>query len=489
MPEKFNLAALLAEVSEPDTGREQIEYISLDLIDSDPNNFYTLTDIDKLADNISLCGLQQPIRVREQENGRYMIVSGHRRRAALELLVADGYEKFQEAPCIVERDKVSSSLRQLRLIYANSNTRTLSAAEISEQAVQVEKLLYQLKEEGYDFPGRMRDHVAQAMAVSKSKLARLKVIRDGLDEEWRPAFQRGELSESVAYALARMSYSHQATVYAVRGSNAKSLTEDGLQIYEQRMSAIDKTVCKHNRTGICVNTREMREKSCKDRWCDPCSSRCCYDCNNLRTCGKACVNAQAKKKELKAVEQKAERDAKELQAERDRSRIDLIRSVYMRVGQARQSAGKTVEDIFTAQKRFLTTSAVSDFEALEQGVKEIHAVTPLPFGYAFEAASAEAIISVADCLGCSIDWLLGRTDCPDIAKESQQGKVWQTGNPEKPGSYALVFCDNIYCGPRTEIWDWDGETWYQFREPYDENIDGKILGWVPMLDVTEAMYD
>ena len=111
----FNLADVLRDVSDSGTNREQIEYISLSLIDEDPNNFYQLTDIPLLADNISLCGLQHPIRVWQQENGRYMIVSGHRRRAALEMLVEDGYEQWKEAPCIVERDEVSPALQQLRL--------------------------------------------------------------------------------------------------------------------------------------------------------------------------------------------------------------------------------------------------------------------------------------------------------------------------------------------------------------------------------------
>ena len=53
----FKLGDALRGVSDFGTGREQIEYIRLNLIDSDPNNFYQLSDIDQLADNIELCGL------------------------------------------------------------------------------------------------------------------------------------------------------------------------------------------------------------------------------------------------------------------------------------------------------------------------------------------------------------------------------------------------------------------------------------------------
>ena len=144
----FDLGALLKDVSNSDTNREQIEYIRLDQIDSDPNNFYTIDGIDALADNIATCGLQQPIRVRQKPDDpeRYVTVSGHRRRAALELLAKDDPERWAEVPCIVERDTVSPALQQLRLIYANANTRTMTSAELGKQAAQVEQLLYQLKQ-------------------------------------------------------------------------------------------------------------------------------------------------------------------------------------------------------------------------------------------------------------------------------------------------------------------------------------------------------
>lgn len=202
---KVDLGELIARasVSNLNTGREQIEYIDLDKIDQDPNNFYSLDGLDDLAANIQLCGLQQPIRVRSGESGRVVIVSGHRRRAALELLAQED-PKWASVPCIRERTEGSEALQELRLIYANSDTRRLSDAEQAKQAERVELLLYQLKEEGYDFPGRMRDHVAQACKISAPKLARLKVIQEGLKGKWMGLFQADQLPAQTAYALARM---------------------------------------------------------------------------------------------------------------------------------------------------------------------------------------------------------------------------------------------------------------------------------------------
>ena len=202
----FDLADVLKGVPNLGTSKKQLEYIKRELIDPDPNNFYSLTGIEELAANIQLCGLQQPILVRPIDGGRYMVVSGHRRRAAIELLAADDPEKWEEISCLVERDEASPELQQLRLIYANANTRTMTGAELAEQAAQVEKLLYQLKEQGYEFPGRMRDHVAQAISVSKSKLARLNVIRSKLIPQFMRLWEAGRWQDRCPQGKSRYGF-------------------------------------------------------------------------------------------------------------------------------------------------------------------------------------------------------------------------------------------------------------------------------------------
>ena len=204
----FDITSVLKGVSGPDTGKEQIEYIPVDQIDPDPNNFYSLEGLDELAGNIELIGLQQPLRVRPGEDGRFIVVSGHRRRAAILMIRDGGNEMFRDGvPCIVDRGEESPAMRELRLIYANASTRVMGPAEISKQAERTEMLLYQLKEEGIiEFPGRMRDHVAEACRISKTKLARLHAIRHNLVPELLEEFDAGHLNESVAY---RMSQEHR----------------------------------------------------------------------------------------------------------------------------------------------------------------------------------------------------------------------------------------------------------------------------------------
>lgn len=206
---------------------DTIQRIDIDMISDDPRNFYDLSDLDELAANIEMLGLQQPLRVRDDPDthGHYIIVSGHRRRAAIRKLVEDGRKDLRLIPCIREQTSGSEAMQELRLIFANSDTRKLSPAEISRQAERVEALLYQLQAEGVKFPGRMRDHVAEACKVSKSKLARLKVIREKLISNLQPTWAEGKIPESVAYCLAQESAELQMQFAREWGHQLGSMTE------------------------------------------------------------------------------------------------------------------------------------------------------------------------------------------------------------------------------------------------------------------------
>lgn len=471
----FDLASVLKEVPDSGTGREQIEYLRLDQLQSDANNFYQLSKLEDLAANIQLCGLQQPIRVRKcpENPDRYTIVSGHRRRAAIELLASEEPERWTEIPCIVEQDEASPALQQLRLIYANANTRTMTPAEISEQAVQVEKLLYQLKEEGYDFPGRMRDHVAQAVGASKSKLSRLKVIRERLSYLWKKPFERGELDESPAYCLAQMPLVWQEAIYAVHGLYPGQVNEPALQEYKNRFAAIDEVECKLNGSGICVNKSEMREKSCKDRWSDPCHSRCCFECANLRLCGKSCINAAGKKKELKEAA-KQEADAK---AETERPAVEQISALWQRFGLAREMAFKDFSDCKQAMGIYYFPYDDDKAMELECGEAKVNPNTKLPYGYSCYLPEINRLIALADLFGCSIDWLFCRTDVKEVAQQADavpgSGTIWHPISEEPPTGMKLVWLDANGWSDTAEYWgcqkiaisstvSWDDARWWAY---------------------------
>ena len=485
----FNLADVLKDVSDSGTNQEQIEYISRDLIDSDPNNFYQLTGIEELAANIELCGLQQPIRVRPNpdQDAHYIIVSGHRRFSAVDLLAREDPDRWQELPCIIERDAVSPALQQLRLIYANANTRAMTSAELGEQAAQVEKLLYQLKEEGYEFPGRMRDHVAQAVNASKSKLARLKVIRENLAECWQEYYAVGTITESTAYEMARLSSDDQQLIYEVKkrtGANFKYLYADDIKTFADRFDKVGKLTCKKCGGGACQNIARKREKVLRiDRYALIECDKCCEKCSKLYSCQDACPLLAEKIKRGKA-DAKEQRQAETRAAEkRDRPKIKYIQGVYDRIGKARAAAGVSVKDLYKAQGRVYASSDDAKQESLEKGTAKIDTNTTLPFGYSFFEYEAIHLCAVADLLHCSIDYLLGRTEDPSAtaAPIVPNSDIWRKGTPEEYGDYAVMVLFDPDGEPSLSTLSWAGE-WHSGTISIKE-LGFKVLCWTPMPDM------
>lgn len=208
MAKKFDVAAVVKEslgdiiVSEVDTVRT----IPAAEILPNPKNFYELSDLDDLAASIEQNGLIDPLIVKRMEDGRYMILSGHRRFAAMTEILGK-----TEISCLI-RQPVSDVFEELMLIEANRTQRKMSAADLSKQAERYTELLAQLKEAGVAIPGRLRDRVAEALQVSSTKLARLHAIRENLVPELLAKFDAGEINESKAYEISRTPEDFQQTL-------------------------------------------------------------------------------------------------------------------------------------------------------------------------------------------------------------------------------------------------------------------------------------
>lgn len=303
----FDLANLLKDVPKLDTadGREQIEYIDIRQIESDPGNFYNLVQLEELASNIAVVGLQQPLRVRTSETDpeKVVVVSGHRRQAALKLLIKEGREDLRMVPCIRERVAGSAALQELRLIFANRDTRVISSAEVAKQVERVEMLLYQLKEEGFEFPGRMRDHVAQACKISAPKLSRLKVIRENLIPEYMNLFEKDKLPEQTAYALARLPGDFQLRIFTALSDKIPSgaTVEKVLSKYNEGWRWEPQLTCPDGKT--CKRGDTFLRRDCEaPGWAGFCGGNtCCLKCDQATAqyspCERMCSRAKAQRKE------------------------------------------------------------------------------------------------------------------------------------------------------------------------------------------------
>lgn len=476
----FNLGDVLKNVSNSGTGREQITYLPIDNLDSDAGNFYELTGIDALADNISVAGLQQPIRVRAgQEPGRYTIVSGHRRMAACRKLAEENPDAWREVPCIIETDNASPALQQLRLIYANANTRQLTSAEMSEQAQQVEKLLYELKNEGYDFPGRMRDHVAEAVGASKTKLARLKVIRDKLIPDWAGLWKSNDIGESQAYELAKLPAETQQYIFSWTPERWRgTLGQYGVSYRGEALAKLGGISCDKTGSGVCDNLENMRMRIVKgDSWDVKCSG-CCASCYKQVDCKYVCPRLA---KDIKARKDKIKRDeAAKKQAEKDAAaeRAALCRDLWAHFEDARKAAGISYQDLVKAADLY----DMGPYRDAYLGHPEDTAkISQLPYGFG-GIDNFQHLIAAAEVLGCSTDYLLG-LDAPSPASSAG---FWRAGNPEKTGDYIVVydFCNDGRM--RIDRLRWNGVRWHMGHDPMPEECTMHL--WTEVPEVENGAY-
>ena len=494
---KFDMgefAKTLAQpVSESGTGREQIEYIDMDLLDSDPGNFYELRDLDSLADNIATIGLQQPIRVRDGGNGHAVIVSGHRRVAAIRKLVEDGRTDLREVPCIREKGDASPALRELRLIYANSSTRALSSFEISQQVEKVRDLLYQLKEEGYEFPGRMRDHVAEACKISKSKLARLEKIQKGLASCYRDAWEAGALPEDTADALSSLPEYVQERIKRVcpktTPSAGRAEEHDGRDVVKRGEYLAVSFKCPDGST--CTHMDKFFRHDLKAQSWEACGGeKCCLKCRDggahdpTGYCGAACAEmcSKAREKYEKAKERKkASEAAAEIKAQSEAAR--RVQAESRRVVRAADAAGLGDEvKLHYDYGGSLTVGrlrSLSDGTALDSAVK-YYSSGILPW-------RADDIAKNAKTLHCSVDYLLGLTDeINSTAAASGQVALaaWMPGGttPAEPCDVVAEF-DLSGDGELTSrsLCRWDGEA-FRFGKSKDK-IEVRVIRWLALPDV------
>lgn len=432
----FDISSIFNSVPSSGTRRKlEIVYIDIDDILDDERNIYRIDEIEELAASIELAGLQQPLCIRpdDEQSGKYRIISGHRRKAALRLLVSEGKTEFRGVPSIIDDDPGSEAMQELKLIFGNSNTRQLSGYELAMQAERVQELFYVLKDEGVEFPGRMRDHVAAFLGTSKSTLSRVKVIMDGLKfEATMTAFQENRLPVSSAYEIAR------------RGEYVQELVDEQLDY-----------ICRRSGDELLVILDEMERKAEQDRQM---ISKMQADNDRLQREAEAAeqkaLNREAAEEFLK---QRAKDDEKFFKMLKD---FDFLESL--------PPLGISRKLNIGAVKKWLHSfgfySGGLDCRGYPAGIeltdrsKNVRILRSWPDFYDMLCAAAFQYCSDA-------------ARHPDAASIAPQ---WQTGEPEKKGRYWCKLDFHNGFEPWEEDIVWTGEEWKGLRNP------AEVIGWWPL---------
>ncbi len=185
-----------------DSFADNIKMIPVDQLHDNPENFYDLSDLDTLVEDIDRQGLKTPLYVVPDDNG-YMVISGHRRKAAVQELIANGKYGTDKLPCYIGVKK-SEAEAMLDLIMLNATTRVISDAEMVKQCEKLEEVFKQLEADGKKVQGRMRDKIAAALNVSPAQVGKVENIRHNAIDEVKAAIDEGKMSISTANEVAKL---------------------------------------------------------------------------------------------------------------------------------------------------------------------------------------------------------------------------------------------------------------------------------------------
>lgn len=454
----FDVSSVFAEelkkVSKSDTGKRLTEVDIDDLVSNEANFYAVDTDkLEELKNSIALSGIMDPPTVTETGDGKYRLISGHRRAAAVRALVSEGREDLRKVPVFV-RSPRSAAMEELELIMANSTARVLSSAEVSEAAQRVERLLYELKEQGVEFPGRMRDHVAAACNVSKTKLANLKTIETHLIVVFKAMWRNGKIPDATALELARCDCTFQ-TRLGVAFARMKTFPtaaaiadlremQEGGATWDPHMRCPGGSLCPASRGDATLRhdaTCCSFEPKCK-------GEMCCMDCEygaKARGCYDVCDQMCSKAKQYRT-------DKNAAQKQREESEKEKVQRVY-RAGVQRKAA-RLVAAIDAAGLTDDTKLTFANY-AEDKPVEKIRAYANGEFGddyfYGTDSLDPDAKHVPALCkkLRCSADYLLGLTD--ELHPVSDSGTpqlAWRTDTDYPDGMIVAIFrfpgSDKIY---------------------------------------------
>lgn len=372
----------LAKVSDSDT---PVRLIPLAQIHPNPRNFYPRAEnLEDLEESIQANGLLEPLTVVPDESGGYRLISGHNRFAALRRIPSAKYE--DGVPCLV-LPAMDEHVELAAIIEANRQ-RVKTQALLAEEAEKLTQAYMARKRAGENLPGRIRDRVAEAMQISKTKLANLNAIRNGIKVPGIMArWERDEIPEAAALEIARLPVEAQYRLldWMIDGHHSYSMRD-------VKKFAVMWGGCMHKcpeTGGFCPHAQDIYDQDFHGGvWH---GAGCCQQCNKKDTCPAACSFARPHEPEEGAggiapppkLENRVELSAEDWQVRRER--------FSERLRAARESTG--LDRAAFAEK---IGEYKATYSAWENG--------NLPGSSAFPR--------LAQALGVSTDYLYGLTDDP-----------------------------------------------------------------------------
>ena len=456
---KFDISAFsgsLNSVPDSDTA-----WIAVDDIVANDKNFYPRPDnaaLGDLMESIEANGLLEPPTV-VRDGDKYRLISGHSRMEAIRLLKdkPGGDERWGKVLCRILPPMTED--QELTAVIEANRQRVKPNWVLAEEAVRLTKAYTKRKESGEDLPGRIRDRVAEAMQVNKTKLANLAVIQKGLKvpgiiDAWKDE----RIPEAAALEIARMDLNAQYRLLDWIIDKHRSYT-----INEVRMFKTIWTFCSHkcpDTAGLCPNAERMYNV-CYRGGAWNCNG-CCKRCLKASSCSAVCEYARPKESYGAGIAPPPEKAAKNPAVNDPRLDYRVMTPTFCeRVKELRLQTGLSRKEFAESIGEYPGT--YSAWENSSMG-------------------GSGSIPKLALCLGTTTDYLFGLTDDPMPPQKAPEGQMmlagWMPGGTSPGAESGWCVCqmqmDNAVPTPKA-LW-WDGCRW-KFR-PGGVDVDMDPVAWM-----------
>ena len=226
--EKFKVGAgLLSSVSKGSVVMKVVNIPREQLL-KNPNNHYSISGIESLAESIKQYGLLQPIHVMETEKG-YRLLGGERRLTAIDMLIRD--ETVSEwtedtlIPCVIKgADDVKLDLspenkERYAIITSNREQRSYTDGDRYMEIQEWKKIIEELRSKGIEYINgvddqgneskvpikgeKTRDILAQTTGMSRGQINNYETVHNSGSDKLKDALLQGKISVSTAAKAAK----------------------------------------------------------------------------------------------------------------------------------------------------------------------------------------------------------------------------------------------------------------------------------------------
>jgi len=233
-----------------DTFADSIKMLEVSEIIPNKDNFYEMSAIELLAEDIERQDLKHNLVVaKDKDSGKYWLISGHRRLEAIKFLINEKRRQSTKIPCIINGEKSQAESR-LDLIMLNATQRKYTDKEVMSEYEQLTETLKQLESEGKKIGGRMRDVMAKILNVSKSQVGKIDNIKHNAVPAVEQAVKSGKMSISTANEVARLSPEKQ-----------KDIAEKKPDITHKEVKEIQKTSLQPSKSAPSVKPPAVKAES------------------------------------------------------------------------------------------------------------------------------------------------------------------------------------------------------------------------------------